>query len=73
MVAESKIDPGKETSFLYLEPNNYLLRVIYDANDNGRYDPGNYLTKRQPEKVIYFPNAIQLSQNWDVTETFIVD
>lgn len=73
VVAEEPVVPGEETSFLYLEPNDYLLRVIYDENSNGRYDPGDFLNKRQPEKVVYFPNLIQLSQNWDVTETFVVE
>lgn len=51
-------------------PNNYLLRVIYDDNSNGEWDSGNYLERRQPEEVIYFPKVIDVRANWDVEETF---
>jgi hypothetical protein len=36
-----------ETSirFDYLNPGKFLLRVIYDRNENGVWDTGNYLEK----------------------------
>jgi hypothetical protein len=33
-------------------PGEYELRILYDANNNGRWDPGQFAeTKRQPELV----------------------
>lgn len=54
-----------EINFEYLDPGKYYIRVIYDSNDNGRYDPGNWLLNRQPEKVVYYPELIPLQANWD--------
>lgn len=54
-----------EYNFDYLDPGSYYIRVIYDTNNNGRYDPGNWLLNRQPEKVVYYPDLIPLQANWD--------
>src|SRR5699024_1541336 len=46
-------EDGNLFDFRYVEPGEYYVRVIYDSNDNGKWDTGNYLEKKQPEKVIY--------------------
>jgi uncharacterized protein (DUF2141 family) len=38
-------------------PGEYQIRLIIDRNGNGRWDPGNYFTKTEPEKVIYYRGA----------------
>jgi uncharacterized protein (DUF2141 family) len=53
-----------------LEPNKFMLRVIYDDNKNKVWDAGNYLGKRQSETVIYFPSALDVRANWDVNQDF---
>ena len=65
VVATQTIRQNSSIAFDYLTPNKYYIRMIYDANDNGRYDPGNFLENRQPEKVVYFPDLIALQANWD--------
>jgi len=44
--------------------------VIYDDNDNGKWDTGNYLKSLQPEEVYYFENIIDAKANWEVVESF---
>ncbi|CAN5241232.1 Ig-like domain-containing protein [soil metagenome] len=56
--------------FEYLSPGKYLLRVIYDENENGVWDTGDYLRRRAPEEIIYFPEIIEVRQNWDDIQTF---
>lgn len=58
--------------FLYLDPALYNMRIIYDANQNKIWDTGNYLQKIQPEKVICFPEKIDIRANWDVEQIFIL-
>ncbi|MEO9512355.1 MAG: Ig-like domain-containing protein [Flavobacteriaceae bacterium] len=48
-----------------LEPSKYRVRVIFDDNGNGVWDTGNYLKKIQPEKVVYFPEIIDMRANWE--------
>lgn len=56
--------------FNYLNPGKFLLRVIYDRNENRVWDTGNYLKKRPPEEIIYFPEVLDVRPNWDVTQQF---
>ncbi|MBF4982870.1 hypothetical protein FNJ87_00440 [Nonlabens mediterrranea] len=60
-------------AFENIDPGSYLIRVIYDANKNGRYDTGNFLKGLQPEAVVYLPELITLQANWDVRETVILE
>jgi hypothetical protein len=49
-----------------LNQGNYSARLVVDDNNNGIWDSGHYLKKRQAEKVIYFPEKIDIRANWDV-------
>jgi len=57
-------------SFEGLTPAKFILRVIYDENKNGEWDPGDFIAKRQAEKVIYFPKELDVRANWDVDQPF---
>lgn len=48
-----------------VEPGEYELRVLYDDNNNGKWDPGNYLKKLQPEKAITLDQKLMIKPNWD--------
>jgi hypothetical protein len=50
----------------FLVPGKYHLKITEDGNKNGEWDTGNYLHKIQPEKVMYYPEAITIRANWDV-------
>ena len=47
-------EQGNVATLDFLRPDNYILKVIYDRNGNGRWDTGNYLLRIQPERVEYF-------------------
>ena len=51
--------------FSYLKAGEYKLKAIYDRNENGKWDTGNYEEKRQPEKVKFFDKEIKVRSNWD--------
>jgi len=42
------------------------LKAIYDVNGNGKWDTGNYLEHRQPERVFFYDRPVELRSNWDV-------
>jgi uncharacterized protein (DUF2141 family) len=52
--------------FKLLPPSTYIIRAITDTNKNGKWDTGNYLQKRAPEKVIYHPTIFNIRSNWDL-------
>lgn len=58
------------TKFEYLAPTTYYLRLYLDLNGDGHWTTGDWLTRRQPEPVYYFPKKLKLRANWDFEETF---
>ena len=63
-------EDGNLFTFNYINPGSYFMRIIYDENDNGKWDTGSYLNQKQAEEIIYFPKEIEVRANWDVVETF---
>jgi hypothetical protein len=51
--------------FNHLNPGTYTLRVIIDANRNGKWDSGDLLKRKQPERVIPYNNEINLRPGWE--------
>lgn len=68
----TKEDVGR-VFFDFLTPGDYYIRVIKDTNENGRWDTGNYLLKRFPEEIIYYPSMLEVKANWYLEETFILN
>lgn len=56
--------------FEYLMPKTYYLRMFIDSNGDGKWTTGDWMSKRQPEAVYYFPKKLNLRANWDFEETF---
>lgn len=50
----------------------YKIRVIYDENNNGEWDTGNIILKRQPENTWTFEKTISLRPNWDLEEVVTI-
>ena len=46
-------------------PGEYEISVLMDANNNGKWDTGNYWKKLQPERVISRKQRLQIRANWD--------
>ncbi len=57
--------------FENLNPNNYQVRVIYDANKNKKWDTGNFLNRVKPEKIEYHFELFEVRANWELNESFI--
>lgn len=65
-VFEKSTTGNDKISFQGLDPKSYGLRLVVDANNNGKWDTGNYLQKRQAEKIILYPQKVNVRSNWDV-------
>ena len=68
-VKVSYTDNG-QAEFYYLKPGKYFMRIIVDANNNKKWDTGNYDTNLQPEEVYYNPDEIECKAKWDLTLTW---
>jgi Bacterial Ig-like domain len=49
-----------------MQPGEYQLRILYDENNNGKWDPGQFFGgHRQPEKVVPIKLRLVVRANWD--------
>lgn len=64
---------GDAAIFTNLPSGTYYVRLYEDANDNGRFDTGNYELWLQPETTWYYPKKINLKKNWEVTQNWDIN
>ena len=55
-------------NFDLLPTRKYYVRIIYDDNQNGKWDTGYYWDKRQPEETFYSDEPIDVRANWDINQ-----
>lgn len=71
------IDEGTYTndSLLVEEllPGKYDLQIIEDRNNNSQWDAGEYVSRRLSEKIIRYPQSIEIKGNWQTDIEVKVD
>ena len=79
IIRDSLIRNGSVDFFL-LQPGTYFVSMFDDANGNGKWDTGEYETKRQAESVWFINRDLTLKQDWtheteawDIRELPLVD
>ncbi|MBO7239683.1 MAG: Ig-like domain-containing protein [Bacteroidaceae bacterium] len=73
VVMEEKTVNGR-CAFYFINPGTYYMRLIFDANGNGKWDTGNFEKGIQPENVSYYHHSLNLraffeytQDDWDVS------
>ena len=46
-------------------PGEYEMRIVFDDNRNGRWDPGDYKTRTQPELANALEQKLGVRADWD--------
>lgn len=74
-VKQSRFVTEQQTGYEFrnIDPGTYYLRVIHDSNGNKKWDTGKFLEGRQPEKISYYPEEIELRANWEIEQIFILE
>jgi hypothetical protein len=65
VVKSVTINKDQEITIPFLEPKKYLMKAIFDRNNNGVWDSGNLKEKSEPEEVCYYLSVIKVRSNWD--------
>jgi hypothetical protein len=65
-VVKRTMSTNKVIIYTNLNPGTYRIRMIYDSNGNKKWDTGNYVTKKQAERVEYYAKSIKIRANWDL-------
>jgi hypothetical protein len=58
------IKSGSFASNLFL-PGEYELRILYDRNNNGVWDPGDFFKRLQPELVVPIGRKVSVKPDWE--------
>lgn len=61
---------NRSFKFEYLSPDDYQFRIIYDINENGKWDTGNFLRRSKPEEVLYRKGKVEIKANWEQAVDF---
>ena len=69
VVKETRVKNGK-ADFYFLQPGTYYMRMFYDRNGDGVWTTGDYDSQTQAEETFYYPGALNLRAQWEVTQTW---
>ncbi|MGZ3918691.1 MAG: Ig-like domain-containing protein [Bacteroidia bacterium] len=58
--------------FTGIAPGVYTVKVIFDDNENKKWDTGNYLLRKQPEKVFISSKQVKVLPDWEVEEEILI-
>ncbi len=62
---------SKEFNKLLFKPGDYEIKILFDDNENGVWDTGEFFGKHvQPEKVLAIKKPLTIKANWD-NETIV--
>ena len=57
---------SKDLHVKLFKPGEYDMRILFDSNDNGKWDSGEFFKKhQQPEKVMEVKLKLSVKANWD--------
>lgn len=66
VVIYSHVFTSKEFYKKLFVPGDYEMRILFDDNRNGKWDPGNFFEgRKQPEKVMPVSRKLTVKANWD--------
>lgn len=65
-VRETPAAIGDAVTWERITPGNHTLRMIEDANGNGRWDTGQWSTGLQPERVWHHREVLNVRAAWDL-------
>jgi len=69
VVKKAKSVNGR-VDFFYIDPGTYYLSMFYDRNGDGVWTTGDYEKQLQGEETFYYPGAINLKAQWEISQTW---
>jgi len=70
---EERVNTGDpEAEWNLLSPGVRTLRLVLDTNANGRWDTGEWATLKQPERVWYHTEPVNVRAAWDLKVDWVL-
>lgn len=54
------------------KPGKYKFKFIADKDKNGKWSSGNYYKGKQPEKVYWYKDEVQIRANWEMEVDWVL-
>lgn len=70
VIYQQPLDSLGRCEFNAVKPGIYDIRLLFDANKNGRYDTGSFLNRVRPERILYLNESIEIRANWEENRTY---
>jgi hypothetical protein len=64
VVDRQSVEPKEVIKYKHLKTGKYKVRLVFDVNQNGKWDSGRYLKGLQPEEVRIYDQSIEIRSNW---------
>ena len=68
VIMEKQISENGKVEFPLLDPGTYRAKIIFDADNDGKWTSGDFDKKRQPEHVTYYPDEIEVKANFEIEQ-----
>ena len=66
IVIEKTFNNSEYLKISKIPQGEYNLKIFLDKNNNGKWDSGNFLERKQAEKTYLYPEKISIRNNWDL-------
>ncbi len=64
IIRKKEIRKNVNLIFDKLSPGDYSIKLIYDKNENDKWDTGDYLKNIQPERILIYDKKINVRSKW---------
>ncbi|MBA3682240.1 MAG: Ig-like domain-containing protein [Bacteroidetes bacterium] len=58
--------------FTNVAPGTYKIKIVFDVNENKKWDTGDLNSKIQPEHVFIHPKPIKILADWEIEEEILI-
>ena len=57
-------------TFKLLEPTKFIIKAVFDRNNNGKWDSGDLKKRTTPDEVMYYLSVVKVRSNWDIKDSW---
>jgi hypothetical protein len=78
VIKERSIKPAlaetnvKTIDFTDVPAGQYLIRVVFDENENEKWDTGNFMKHKQAERIKLLDKRVKVMSDWEVEEEIFI-
>lgn len=67
ILEKTKVENAK-VYYPYLPAEPFIFKLLEDKSGNGYYTPGDFASKRQPERIFIYPKSVKVEVDWRTAE-----